>query len=181
MAKSHKDPFAENPKLAEIVELAKSDPKAAVIAMRRYQRAHAPSVALLNDLDVSETTEAIEGLEKLDAEAALPVTNRVTTEDAERIEPSPPAKIRSSDEARKDRAKLLELVRAWRSKFYDGVVIPENDPLATEKKKAARTLKKVGLKLDALPGDWETLPRLSKIPGERSRQNELYKIGRAHV
>jgi hypothetical protein len=82
------------------------------------------------------------------------------------------------DEARKEPNKLREQMRAARAKYSGGIEVAKDDPLANEKKKIANTLKKVGRTLADLPPDFWKLPRIAKIPLERSRESEFYKVFR---
>ena len=82
------------------------------------------------------------------------------------------------DETRNAQMKLREQMRAARAKYSGGVEVAEDDPLAKDKKKASKALKKVERTLANLPSDFSELPRLSKIPFERSRQSEFYRVFR---
>jgi hypothetical protein len=124
---------------------------------------------LLGDLEIGpdEADEVIE--DELDASDEDAVERLIAREEAYEAQDL-------LDEARKKRIELLEQLRATRAKINGGARVAPNDPLATEEKKVSNTLKKVGCTLTDLPSDFWKLPRIAKIPGERSRQNELHRV-----
>jgi hypothetical protein len=77
------------------------------------------------------------------------------------------------DEATKLKV-LKEKMRAAALRLSGG--ISGDDPLAIDKRKVANGLKKIGRTTDDLPYDFWRLPRIARVPGERSRTNELHKI-----
>lgn len=176
--------------VAEIMKLGEIDPKAADAAVQRIKLAREAREAegpeaevpfdienldnLLGDLELGpdEPPEVIEHLGELDAAAEVAVEGAIAKAEAYESQDV-------LDEARKEPNKLREQMRAARAKYSGGVeVAKDDDPLALEKKKVAKTLNKVGRTLADLPPDWDKLPRTTKIPCERSRQSELYRVFR---
>lgn len=123
------------------------------------------------DLDASTGEVPIDEVEREKADTAV-------TEQSGGAEVSgggPPVKPHAT-ETHSEPTRLPELIRAARIKIAGGIDIAPDDPLAKDKRKVANALKKVGRTLADLPANWDTLPRIAKIPGERSRQNELFQV-----
>jgi hypothetical protein len=182
MTAGNKDPVeAQALTPADIMRIAETEgPQAADAALQRLRRAReareaeAPSdidYFVLGDLEVGagETGEMIEAIGELDVagedavESAIAETEGYEAQDM-------------FDEARKEPMTLREQMRAARAKLNGGVEGAEDDPLAKDRKKIAKTFQKVGRTLADLPADWDKLPRITKIPGERSRQSEFYRV-----
>jgi hypothetical protein len=117
------------------------------------------------ELGADETGEVIEHLGELDASGEDAVEGVIAKAEAYEAQDV-------LDEARKEPMKLREQMHAKLAEINGG------DPLAKDKKKASNALKKVGRTLADLPPDWDKLPRITKIPLERSRQSEFYRVFR---
>lgn len=127
---------------------------------------------LLGDLDLGAdagSAEAIEHVRELDAVAEAAVEGAIAKAEAYEGQDV-------LDKARKAQPKYLEQLRAARIKYNSGIEVAEDDPLALEKKMVAKKLNKVERTLADLPPDFWKLPRIRKIPGERSRQSELSRV-----
>lgn len=164
--------------IAEITKLGETDPKAADAALQRMAREREAREAkafeakypadddglVLGDLEVGagETSEVIEDIGELDSAGKGTLANAEAQD--------------TLDEERREPTKLQVQMRATRARLNGGIDVASDDPLATDKIKIAKALKKVGRTLADLPPDWDKLPRISKIPFERSRQSELYRV-----
>jgi hypothetical protein len=131
---------------------------------------------LLGDLELGDESdcEVIEHLDELDAYAED--TANVKAEASTAATPAVQVVAGAEKAKRAVTPELRELIRAAHVKYSGGVEVAKGDPLATDKKKIANTLKKVGRTLADLPPDFWMLPRTAKIPGERSRQSELHRV-----
>ena len=169
--------------VAEIMKLGETDPKAADAALqgiklaREAREAEAPADIenvddLLDGLELGadEALEEVEHLGELDAAAAYAVEGAIATAEAYEAQDV-------LDEAGKAQMKLREQIRAAIVKYSGDGVAPD-DPLAKEKKKVSNALQKVGRTTADLPPDFWKLPRTAKIPGDRSRENEFYRVFR---
>lgn len=164
-------PKAKDLTVAEIMKLGETDPEAADAALQRMSRAReaeAPSDIenvdnLLGDLELGagEALEVVEHLDELDAAAEDAIEGAIAKAEAYEAQDV-------LDEARKE--QLREQMRAKLAEINGG------DPLAKDKKKISNALKKVGRTPADLPPDFWDLPRIAKIPCERSRQSEFYRV-----
>jgi hypothetical protein len=156
-----------------VMELAKTDPKAAdaeLVRIRHQREALASAESFLDDREGAEVTEHLDEINVFLHEEPIEILERQKTE------LSIPLRIGDAESDSSEAGSRRALVRAKLAEIDGGVAISPDDPLATEKKKVANKLKKVGRTLNDLPPDWDKLPETAKIPGERSRRNELYRV-----
>lgn len=182
------DPIAESMRIAET-----EGPEAADAMLRRWRdarEAQAHQAAAVDGAGVGPPADngksAAEVGEHLGDPTAeddpIDVAKRETAEpavkhddDTETVDRGPSPGVDLEDEAHRNKMNLREQIRAAIAKYNGGVEFGE-DPLEKEKKKVAKALNKVGRTLADLPSDWDTLPKIAKVPGERSRQNELFRV-----
>jgi hypothetical protein len=175
--------------IAGIMKIAETDPQAADAALQRLARAREAreearfSAFLRGDPEVDSgksDAEVIEHLGELDTSAEdAPIEEIKAETTATKVVDGAEIgddELAALDEAHKEPNNLRELMRATLAKITGE--IHDDDQLAKDKKKVRNALKKVGRTLADLPADFWELPRIAKIPGERSRQSEFYRIVR---
>lgn len=140
---------------------------------------------LLGDLEINPKASADDDFEELD-ELDAAVEDALAHESVQsKVVSIPKADFARPDPAADEtRRKKIELSEQMREAFIRlGGTITDDDPLASEKRRVANTLKKVGRTLGDLPTDYWALRRTAPY-GERSRQNELNRVmeeGRAEM
>lgn len=178
--------------IAEIKKLGKTDPKAAdaafqcIVRAREAREAAAFSEFLIveelpGDLEigaVEATKEVIEPSVAAEDTPIIAVSGKlikpeIAVRDTIVHDFELPDSPEVADETTKPKG-LREEMRAAALRLSGG--ISEDDPLATDKRKVANKLKKLGRTTADLPYDFWKLPIIARSPGERSRTNELYKI-----
>jgi hypothetical protein len=156
-----------------VMELAKTDPKAAdaeLVRIRHQREALASAKSFLDDPEGAEVTEHLDEINIFPHEKPTEILERQKTE------LSIPLRIGDAEFDSSEAGSRRALVRAKRIEIDGGVAISPDDPLAAEKKKVAFALKKVGRTLNDLPPNWDKLPRFTLIAGERTRQDEFFRV-----
>jgi hypothetical protein len=126
---------------------------------------------VLADFEVGaeESREVIKNLHELDASAESAVETfiaKTETDEAQDV----------LDKTREAAMNLREQMHAARVRIDGGVKVSADDPLAIDKRRVAKTLKRVGRTSADLPPDFWRLRQTAIFSGERSRRSELYRI-----